>query len=384
MDRYLAMSAAFTKPNVTGSFGETMNNVSNALLEQKQHQQKLRSQYLPLIMQQVASQQTREENQAFQAQQAELSRLQRSEDIKAQIAARNDQAEQQRVFLRTMAGDKPPPAPHYEKAADGTVWAIKSDGKATPVDAGGKPLVGVLPAGTIDPNAPTQASAGPVLGVPMPTVAPWANQSNAKDADKVRAAEIARGAKEVETDSEVAKKAADAAEEARRFMALNSKKDTGGFLDKIPFGQTARSLGSDYAEMQGITSRLVPGLREPDSGATSDFDATMFRQGTVGVDKPKPVNDNIATGYIMKAQTAQDYADFRSAYLEQNGTLQGSNKHWAEYVKENPIFSPASPDAPVINKGRVGWRDYFSRKVGGATTPSGGGGGAPDPLGLRK
>lgn len=76
MERYLAMSAAFTKPNVTGSFGETMNNVSNALLEQKQNQAKLRAQYTPLIMQQVAAQQARDENHQFQQQQNELQRQQ--------------------------------------------------------------------------------------------------------------------------------------------------------------------------------------------------------------------------------------------------------------------------------------------------------------------
>jgi hypothetical protein len=93
--RYLAMAAAFSKPTVTGSFGETMSNVSNALYEQKQNQQKLRAQYTPLIMQQVAQQQAREEQNAYrlevqqQAQAAHAQAAALAQQGRMDLAAQN-------------------------------------------------------------------------------------------------------------------------------------------------------------------------------------------------------------------------------------------------------------------------------------------------------
>ena len=58
--RYLAMAAAFGRPTGFGTLGETMSNVASALQQQKQNQDKLRLEYLPHIMQQVAAQQQME------------------------------------------------------------------------------------------------------------------------------------------------------------------------------------------------------------------------------------------------------------------------------------------------------------------------------------
>ena len=147
---------------------------------------------------------------------------------------------------------------------------------------------------------------------------------------------------------------------------------TGGLSDRIPGGQWVQSVSNDaYNEMQAIAARLTPSMREAGSGATSDFDAKMFQRGTVGVDKPKPVNDVIAQGLIKRAKLAQDYADFRSTYLEQNGTLTGANEHWNKYVKAHPIFDPAKPNAPAINEARVEWRDYFGKPAENTQAPTG-------------
>lgn len=218
-------------------------------------------------------------------------------------------------------------------------------------------------------------SGAAILGVPTPTVLPWANQSNPKDANKVKATEISRGAKEIEKDVDAAAKAQSVARDAKRFMELNAKIPTGGLMDRMALTRWAQSMGNEYAELEAITARLVPGMREPGTGASSDLDVKMFERGTVGVDKPKKANENIAKAIQAKAQQAQEYADFRQTYLEQNGTLQGADRHWKEYVNANPIFQPESKDFD-LNPKRKAWTEHFKGKTGKAaadTAASGGG-----------
>lgn len=215
----------------------------------------------------------------------------------------------------------------------------------------------------------------PVLGVPAPTVTPWANQSNSKDANKVKSAEMARGAKEIEKDVDAARKEAATAQAAARFMELNKGISTGGMADKVAIGRWLQSMGSDYSELEAITAKLAPAMREPGSGSTSDFDGKQFERATVGVDKPQKANENIAKAIISRAQLSQDYADFRQTYLEQNGTLSGADRYWKQYLDKNPIFDPAKPGAFDLNAGRKAWRDHFkpgaeSAKPTAAPSPS--------------
>lgn len=357
--RYLALAAGFAAPTKTGSFGDQIGNVAAAMQQQKAEQEKTRAHYVPLIMQQVAAQQAREEQNQY--------RLEAQQQ--AQEAAKN--AATQAALERS----------HQNELQRNQLLAMNSANIASRESIAANKLTTASAA-----NAPEVVEPiTPILGVPVPTKAPWANQSNAKDANKVRAAEVARGAKEIESDADAAKKALATAQEAQRFMTLNANKGTGGLSDKFAPGQFVQSFGADYADMQGITARLVPGMREPGSGSTSDFDAKMFQRGTVSVDKPKEVNDTIAQGYINRAKLAQDYADFRATYLEQNGTLQGANKHWSEYVNSNPIFDKTYAEVPRLNDKRVPWRDYFASKVGGAASSAPAGGSpAMDPVAAAK
>lgn len=208
---------------------------------------------------------------------------------------------------------------------------------------------------------------GPVLGVPVPTVLPWANQSNPKDANKVKAKEIERGGKEIEKDVDAARKEDATAQAAARFLELNKNVATGGVTDKFGVGRWVNSMGSDYAEMEAITAKLAPGMREPGSGSTSDFDGKQFERATVGVDKPKATNENIARAMIARAQQSKDYADFRQTYLEQNGTLQGADRYWKEYVNANPIFDKTKPGSYELNRDRKNWAEHF--KGGKAAAP---------------
>lgn len=207
-------------------------------------------------------------------------------------------------------------------------------------------------------RAAEQSSGAPVLGVPAPKVLPWANQTLPKDANKVKAQEQTRGAKEIEKDIDAAIKAEANAAEAKRFVALNKNTGTGGVVDKLGVTRWAQGMGNDYSEMEAITARLAPQGREPGSGSSSDLDVKMFERATVGVDKPSKTNANIAAALDVKAKQARDYAEFRQTYLEQNGTLQGADRHWKDYVNKNPIFAKES-ESFDLNPRRQTWVEHF-------------------------
>lgn len=168
-NKYLAMAAALGKPTNFGTFGERMANVADALMTQKQNQEKLRAQYTPLIMQQVAAQQSREEQNAYRLeaqQQAQESQRQAQQahqyaqsqaaalaqqhrvDLAAQNQASMDErAAADRASREALASNRPAPAPHYTIGSDGNQLIIDPvTGRARPVvDQSGNP-VGSRPA----------------------------------------------------------------------------------------------------------------------------------------------------------------------------------------------------------------------------------------------
>lgn len=171
--KYLAMAAALGRPTGFGSFGEKMANVADALMEQKQNQQKLRAQYTPLIMQQVAAQQAREEQAAYrlEAQQQAMA-AQRQAAIMAQQGrvdlatqaqeAAKERDEANRISREAIAADRLAVAGSAEKLAgkppSGYAWGpTGADGNPTLIAVKGGPAdlkqVGML-------NADTQALTG--------------------------------------------------------------------------------------------------------------------------------------------------------------------------------------------------------------------------------
>ena len=171
--KYLAMAAALGRPTGFGSFGESMSNVADALLEQKNNQQKLRAQYTPLIMQHIAAQQARDEQAAYrmeaqqQAQQAQAALAQQNNTARADQNALTQQAakerhEADRSSREAISADRAAAA-SAAKSADGKppagyVWGPGgTDGNPTMIAVKGGPadtkLNGVL-------NADTQALSG--------------------------------------------------------------------------------------------------------------------------------------------------------------------------------------------------------------------------------
>lgn len=377
-EMYFQLAAAFGAPTKTGSFGESLAGANTVLAG---HQKGIREANL--------SARDRKDKLALEVakyradgSKDDLTNLRTLtvEEMKARRLALDPKSEigkeaadlglikgtpeyDQYVRMRTaqIAANKEPPS-HFIPGPDGTTLEIPRGGKAKLVtDESGNPIIAPDYA---ESKSPPTAS----LGLPVPSAVPWANQSNPKSANAVKAAEAARGAKELEADADAAKKSAEKAVAAQRFMNLNTTVETNTAMDQIPLTQVARGYWTpEVKDMMSITATLTPGLRDPGSGSSSDFDAKMFQRGTVGVDKPKSVNDNIAKGYLLKARNDQDYVDFRQEYLAQNGTLAGANSHWRKYAEANPIFDPTSPDVPAINNSRQGWRDFFSK--GAAEAP---------------
>ena len=155
--------------------------------------------------------------------------------------------------------------------------------------------------------------------------------------------------------------------DANRFTQLSDQVNapgdwstgTGGLAGFPGIRQLQSALDSRFSEMEAITARLVPKLREPGSGATSDFDASMFQRGTVGVEKPGQSNKAISVGMKAAAQNLIDKAGFEEAYFKARKTLVGSQEAWQEYLEANPIFDPSSQLEPRLNKGRVNWKQHF-------------------------
>jgi len=100
--RYLALAQGLLAPTKTGSFGEQLSNVAGAMQQQRAEQEKTRAQYVPLIMQQVAAQQAREEQNQYrleaqaQAQQAAKLAALQQQQARAEQAALERQAKDER------------------------------------------------------------------------------------------------------------------------------------------------------------------------------------------------------------------------------------------------------------------------------------------------
>lgn len=191
--------------------------------------------------------------------------------------------------------------------------------------------------------------------------------------DKARERLIIQNAKDYanvakENDKEV-QGARATATDAARFISLSKKVNapgdwsTGtGWLANLPgVRQAQTALDSRFSEMDAITARLVPKLREPGSGATSDFDAKMFQRGTLDIGKPGPANEALGVGMQAAAANLIDKARFEEAYFKARKTLVGAQDAWQQYLEDNPIFDPSAEGAevPVLNRKRVNWKRYF-------------------------
>ena len=229
---------------------------------------------------------------------------------------------------------------------------------AAPPASGG---AGVTYAAPVQPNAPLAAK----IGVPLADSNPYEGMAAAEQqklkAENVRAVRE-RFAKRDETDAKMDEMITG----LQRFKELNAKAFTGPAYGAPIIGgvlRTGARFDPAFQEMEAITSGIAPNMRVAGSGSSSDTDVAMFKNATVGIDKPVEVNRNIADAYILAAQNRKDSQAFTQAFVEANGHEQGADRMWDKYLKANPIFDPEKKDTYGLNTKRVPWQDWFRNAI---------------------
>lgn len=144
------------------------------------------------------------------------------------------------------------------------------------------------------------------------------------------------------------------------FVHHNENVDTGGLVglasDVPGVNKIMGAFDPKRARMSEIVDQATPGMRNGLPGAASDRDVAMFRNATVGLDKPK--RTNIATRDAAKAMAKRqgDYVAFLEAFAKKNGNLLGAQERWMDYREANPVFEGEDKEGfPIIAK-RTPWR----------------------------
>lgn len=198
--------------------------------------------------------------------------------------------------------------------------------------------------------------------VPSSSKKPWSNLQTIKETDKVKATERQKGIDRID-DLTKGFSALDSMEQQlKRFQFLNQSNSTGR-LTSLPGIQGLReSFDAGFQEMNSIASSIVPKMREPGSGATSDFDAKMFQRATIGVDKAQDVNDAIINAQVIHIQRQREKVNFLNDYLAENGHIgPEAEKEWRRYINANPIFDKNAPEGSfTLNPNRRTYQEFFS------------------------
>jgi hypothetical protein len=159
-----------------------------------------------------------------------------------------------------------------------------------------------------------------------------------------------------------------------RFEGINTKQRTGGIQHQDLGGfnviqSVNEALNPDLKEMSGIASGLQGQARPAGSGATSDFEQKLYRQGVPSPEKSGPVNQSIIAYQKSVLYEEKDRLAFAEAYLNQNGSLAGSQDAWTEYVTANPYAQVGRDGRTALNGKRQPWRQWFGL-TGGPAKPA--------------
>ncbi len=218
---------------------------------------------------------------------------------------------------------------------------------------GGGPIGGGMPGAAPQPNQ--RSVLADKLGVPVADSDPYASLTDPKAVNSFKQKLYTESNKRLADVADAAASADSMAQDAKRFLELQKGVSVlqGPFVGRLP------AVTADTQEMDAITAKITPQMRQPGSGATSDFDANMFKQSTVSREKSDTANEAIATGVVARAQMLRDREQFMRDYLSVNGHLDGADRQWKRYADKNPIFDPASPNVPKINERRASYQDFF-------------------------
>jgi len=191
------------------------------------------------------------------------------------------------------------------------------------------------------------------LGIPIAERDPFANMKGPQ-ADIFKRNLYQQADKKLNEMDEASSTARNMARDMQRFLQLQQQVNMQG-----PVAGRVPAFSSEAQEMDAITDKITPQMRQPNSGATSDFDAKMFRNSTVGRTKNEQANEAIGQAVILQSQNISDRAQFMRDYLTVNGHLDGADRQWSRYLNSNPIFDLKSPDVPRLNLKRIPYQQFF-------------------------
>jgi len=196
--------------------------------------------------------------------------------------------------------------------------------------------------------------------------APWRNILDSKKRDEAKIRFGAKAEGQVESLRSKSGLGKSMNRDIDRFLFLNETNDTGAGYAVWGAKGARGAFDPEFAEMQSISDKLTPQMRQGMPGAASDRDVAMFRSATVGVEREHEANVNIGTGLKAANQNKIDKANFFSEYLMNRGHTRGADQEWNQYLEANPIFDPNAPDGSyALNKNRKTVQEYAREKTGG-------------------
>lgn len=137
----------------------------------------------------------------------------------------------------------------------------------------------------------------------------------------------------------------------REFGALQRQERTGGITFSYPGSSDARR------RMDQITRYLAPLQREPGSGSMSDPDREMYMRTVPNTGEAGTVNEAAIAAMEAVLQNRVDRAEFLDSYSAQNGSLQGVETMWNNYLSANPIFNEQTG---LPRRNRPTWRQFMA------------------------
>jgi len=233
------------------------------------------------------------------------------------------------------------------------------------------------PTGVTKPTKEQAVSAGIPFDVPSPyaNVSPKAQEDIYKSNQKLFESSEIKNALTADKNRELKM-------DLERFRELNDKGISGPSNEIAGVGRVKTWLNPDLQEMDSLTARLVPTMRQGLPGAASDLDVAMFKKAGVQKTVDKQVNANRIAALKSALDNQDDKAQFDRDFFSVHNHMQGAEKAWKKYLNANPIFlhnKKNSSDLYELNPDRKTYREYF----GGAARATTLGEAKEDPLGIR-
>lgn len=156
---------------------------------------------------------------------------------------------------------------------------------------------------------------------------------------------------------EAAKAAGAVARDANRFVELNEKQPTGGFLGlNLPLdlggvSDVAGMIDPEIASMNALSNRMAPNFRQ--AGDPSTKEIAMYRRSAPNVDIPGPANREIAMQLGADAGKSAARAAFIDRWGAQRGSLGGAEQAfeqwWSGYRGAGKRGSERGPEAQLTS-----------------------------------